>query len=119
MPEASTTTPPTSEQVSNLTRQTNYGTWRFQKSWKPLHIVDAEGCWFTDGAGKRYLDFSAQLMCVNLGHKNPRVVEAIAEQARELCYAAPGFATTSRARLSSIWLRTRTRTTVGLIGLVT
>ncbi len=40
-------------------------------------------------------------MCVNLGHKNPRVVEAIAEQARELCYVAPGYATTSRARLSS------------------
>src|SRR5208337_4258643 len=78
-----------------------YGTWRFQKTWKPLHIADAEGCWFTDGAGKRYLDFSSQLMCVNLGHKNPRVVESIAEQARELCYAAPGYATDVRARLSS------------------
>ena len=75
----------TSEEISTITRQTNYGTWRFQKTWKPLHIADAEGCWFTDGAGKRYLDFSSQLMCVNLGHKNPRVVEAIAEQARELC----------------------------------
>jgi len=90
----------TSEQISDITRQTNYGTWRFQKTWKPLFIADAEGCWFTDGAGKRYLDFSAQLMCVNLGHKNPRVVEAIAEQARELAYAAPGFATRARARLS-------------------
>ena len=90
----------TSEQISSTTRQTNYGTWRFQNTWKPLHIVDAEGCWFTDGTGKRYLDFSSQLMCVNLGHKNPRVVEAIAEQARELCYAAPGYATSARARLS-------------------
>jgi taurine--2-oxoglutarate transaminase len=90
----------TSKQISTITRETNYGTWRFQKSWKPLHIVDAEGCWFTDGAGRRYLDFSSQLMCVNLGHKNPRVVEAIAEQARELAYAAPGFATAARARLS-------------------
>ena len=60
----------TAEEVSNLTRETNYGTWRFQKTWKPLYIADAEGCWITDGAGKRYLDFSAQLMCVNLGHKN-------------------------------------------------
>jgi taurine--2-oxoglutarate transaminase len=91
----------TSEQISTITRQTNYGTWRFQKTWKPLHIADAEGCWFTDGAGNRYLDFSSQLMCVNLGHKNPRVVEAIAEQARELAYAAPGFATAARARLST------------------
>ena len=55
-------TPPrnnlTSEEISTITRQTNYGTWRYQKGWKPLHIVDAEGCWFTDGAGRRYLDFS-------------------------------------------------------------
>jgi taurine--2-oxoglutarate transaminase len=91
----------TAEQISSLTRETNYGTWRFQKSWKPLLVTDAEGCWFMDGAGKRYLDFSSQLMCVNLGHKNARVVEAIAEQARELCYVAPGYATTARARLSA------------------
>jgi taurine--2-oxoglutarate transaminase len=90
----------TSEEIASITRETNYGTWRFQKTWKPLHVADAEGCWFTDGAGKRYLDFSSQLMCVNLGHKNPRVVESIAEQARELAYVAPGYATEARARLS-------------------
>jgi len=91
----------TSEEISRITRQTNYGTWRFQKTWKPLHVADAEGCWFIDGAGKRYLDFSSQLMCVNLGHKNARVIESIAEQARELAYVAPGHATSARARLSN------------------
>src|SRR5208282_4988815 len=101
MIETSASAPLTTEQVSTITRQTNYGTWRFQKGWKPLHIADAEGCWMVDGSGKRYLDFSSQLMCVNLGHKNPRVVEAIAEQARELAYVAPGYATEARARLSS------------------
>lgn len=40
-------------------------------------------------------------MCVNLGHKNLRVIEAIAEQARELAYVAPGYATSARARLSA------------------
>ena len=60
MSDILTTPELTSEQICNLTRQTNYGTWRFQKTWKPLHIADAEGCWFTDGAGKRYLDFSAR-----------------------------------------------------------
>ncbi len=95
------TPPMTAEQISQLTRETNYGTWRFQKTWKPLLITDAEGCWITDGSGKRYLDFSAQLMCVNLGHKNPKVVEAIAEQARELAYVAPGYATAARAKLSA------------------
>jgi taurine--2-oxoglutarate transaminase len=90
----------TAEEITAITRQTNYGTWRYQKGWQPLYIADAEGCWIIDGAGKRYLDLSAQLMCVNLGHKNPRVVEAIAEQARELCYVAPSHTTRSRARLS-------------------
>jgi len=66
--------------------------------------VDAEGCYFIDAAGKRYLDFSSQLMCVNLGHKNPRVIEAIAEQARELPYIMPGYASTSRAKLSQMLL---------------
>ena len=94
----------TSEEIIALTRQHNYGTWRKQKTWKPMHVVDAEGCYFIDAAGRRYLDFSSQLMCVNLGHKNPRVIEAIAEQARELPYIMPGYASTSRAKLSKMLL---------------
>ncbi len=101
MIDNSSTTPLSTDQVSTITRQTNYGTWRIGKTWKPLHVADAEGCWFIDGAGKRYLDFSSQLMCVNLGYKNPRVVEAIAQQARELAYIMPSYATTSRAKLSA------------------
>ena len=99
-PEVLDTAALTSEEISAITRQTNYGTWRYQKTWKPLHVVSADGCWFTDGAGKRYLDMSSQLMCVNLGHNNPRVIEAIAEQARELPYIMPGYATNARAVLS-------------------
>jgi taurine---2-oxoglutarate transaminase len=94
----------TTQQVVDLTKQLNYGTWRFQKSWNPLHIADAEGCYFTDGNGKRYLDLSSQLMCVNLGHKNPAVVAAIAEQAEALAYASPAFATEARAELSRVLL---------------
>ncbi len=37
----------TAEQISKLTRDTNYGTWCFQKTWKPLYIADAEGRWIT------------------------------------------------------------------------
>jgi taurine---2-oxoglutarate transaminase len=94
----------TTQQVVELTRQLNYGTWRFQKSWNPLHIADAEGCYFTDGNGKRYLDLSSQLMCVNLGHKNPAVIAAIAEQAEALAYASPAYATEARAELSQLLL---------------
>jgi taurine---2-oxoglutarate transaminase len=43
----------------------------------PLHITDAESCYFIDGNGKRYLDLSSQLMCLNLGHKNQAVIEPL------------------------------------------
>ena len=99
-----TSTTLSSQEISELTRKLNYGTWRFQKGWTPLHVADAEGCYFIDGNGKRYLDFSSQLMCVNLGHKNRAVIEAIAAQARALPYIAPGYATDVRVELSQLLL---------------
>jgi taurine---2-oxoglutarate transaminase len=94
----------TSNEIVDLTSRYTYGTWRFQKGWKPLHIVDADGCYFTDASGKRYLDFSSQLMCVTLGHKNQAVIKAIEEQAHKLAYIAPGYATDVRAELSKMLL---------------
>lgn len=94
----------TSQEVVALNAQYTYGTWRKQKNWKPIHVVDAEGCFFTDGNGKRYLDFSSQLMCSTLGHKNAAVIKSIEEQAKTLPYIAPGFATTVRAELSKLLL---------------
>jgi len=71
-----------------------YHTWSRQKDWKsPLFVTDAEGVYFFDDKGKRYLDFSSQLMCSNLGHKNKAVIEAIVKQAEKLPYVMPGFAT--------------------------
>ena len=87
--------------VSEIVAKHTYGTWRPQKGWKPITVTKAEGTCFWDAAGKRYLDMSAQLMCSNLGHQNPAVVEAICKQARELCFAAPGFATEVRAKLAT------------------
>ncbi len=88
------------EEIRKIVRETNYVTWRRQGGWDPLVITRAEGSRFWDSAGKEYLDFSSQLVATNLGHGNARVAEAIAEQARSLAYAAPGFATEARARLS-------------------
>jgi taurine--2-oxoglutarate transaminase len=99
-PEAAMTT----EEVVRWTKKLNYGTWKYQRSWNPMHIVDAEGCYFTDANGKRYFDFSSQLMCSNLGHKNAAVIEAIAEQARKLPYIMPGYATDTRVELSRLLL---------------
>jgi taurine--2-oxoglutarate transaminase len=98
----SATTSLSSSQVKELTTHYTFGTWRRQKGWVPIHIVDAEDCHFVDADGKRYLDFSAQLMCVTLGHKNRAVVEAIAAQARKLAYIGPGYATDVRAELSQL-----------------
>jgi len=94
----------TSPEVIALTKQHNYGTWRKQKGWNPTHLVSADGCYFTDGNGRRFLDFSSQLMCMNLGHNNPAVVKAIQDQAATLAYAAPFYATTARAELSKLLL---------------
>src|SRR5437870_9913963 len=97
-------TAPDNRTVSEITALLNYGTWRFQKNWKPLEIVDAKDCHFTDASGKKYLDFSAQLMCVTLGHKNRAVVRAIQDQAEKLAYVGPGWATQVRAELSKLLL---------------
>jgi len=91
-------------QVKELTTHYTYGTWRRQKGWAPLYIVDAEDCHFVDADGKKYLDFSAQLMCVTLGHKNRAVVKAIQDQAERLAYIGPGWATEVRAELSQLLL---------------
>jgi len=89
------------EEIQRIVRETNYVTWRRQGGWNPLVVTRAEGSRFWDAAGKEYLDFSSQLIATNLGHANPAVVAAIAEQARTLSYAVPGFATEPRARLSA------------------
>jgi taurine--2-oxoglutarate transaminase len=84
--------------VSEITAKHTYGTWRYQRGWKPLHVTRAEGVYFWDKAGQRYLDMSAQLMCSNLGHQNPAVVEAICKQARELAFISPAFTCDIRAQ---------------------
>ncbi|MEM0270967.1 MAG: aminotransferase class III-fold pyridoxal phosphate-dependent enzyme [Thermoprotei archaeon] len=86
--------------VSEVNRELTFGTWRKQSSWKPLVVTGAEGVYFFDAEGKRYLDFSSQLMCSNLGHGNKRVVEAIRAQAEKLAYINPAYATEVRAELA-------------------
>ncbi|MGD2099254.1 MAG: aminotransferase class III-fold pyridoxal phosphate-dependent enzyme [Desulfobacterales bacterium] len=80
------------EKIKALTDHT-FGTWSRQSAWStPLLITDAEGVHIYDDKGKSYIDFSSQLMCSNLGHKNKTIIEAIIKQAEKLPYVAPGFA---------------------------
>lgn len=77
----------------------NFWTWSAQKKVKPIPIKTAKGVYFWDVNGKRYLDFNSMVMCVNIGHGNEHVIEAIANQARELAYAGVGMASAPRALL--------------------
>ena len=64
-------------------------------------MARAKGVYFWTPEGKRFIDFNSQLMCVNIGHGDPRVIKAIQEQAATLAYANPFMATEPRARLGA------------------
>ncbi len=60
-----------------------------------------KGLALLDADGRRFLDFNSQLMCVNIGHGDERVIRAIQEQAATLTYVNPQMATAPRARLGA------------------
>lgn len=88
------------DDISEFTARHTYGTWRAQRGWKPLHVTKAEGCYFWDASGKRYLDFSSQLVCSNLGHQNQAVIDAICAQAKELAFIGPAYTCDVRAKVA-------------------
>lgn len=92
----------TAQELIDINRRYTFFSWAVQSAVKPLAVVKAEGCYFWDADGKRYLDFASQLMNVNTGHQHPRVVSAIKEQADRLCYAYPGMATQPRGELGRL-----------------
>jgi taurine--2-oxoglutarate transaminase len=73
--------------------------WSVQSTADPIHMVRSQGVWFWDGSGNKWLDLCSQLVSLNIGHQHPKVVAAIKQQAEQLCYAGPGFATESRGAL--------------------
>ena len=90
------------DEIVRLCREHTIFSWSAQASVNPIVIDHAEGIYFWDADGKRYIDFNSQLMSVNIGHGDRRVADAIAEQAHKLAFAAPQFATEVRARLGSL-----------------
>ncbi|PKO18579.1 MAG: aspartate aminotransferase family protein [Chloroflexi bacterium HGW-Chloroflexi-10] len=87
------------QEIYDLCMQTNFWTWSAQAHVKPIAVDHAKGVYFWDIYGKRYLDFNSMVMCVNIGHEDERVVEAIVHQAREMPFAGPNMATKPRALL--------------------
>ena len=89
----------TSEEIVELSLKHTLYDWQQQGSTKPIAVASARGAEFFTVDGKRYLDFNSQLMGVNIGHSDPRVADAIAEQAKVLPYISPFMATEVRALL--------------------
>lgn len=81
-----------------------FHSWSAQGSLAPLAIAGGEGSTVWDHDGKRYLDFSSQLVFTNLGHQHPKVVAGIVEQVQQLATIAPAHANEARARAAELIL---------------
>ena len=75
--------------------------WAAQSALKPLPVTSAKGVYFHTADGRRFIDFNSQLMCVNAGHGDRRIIDAIHRQAEQLPYISPFMAHEARARLGA------------------
>ena len=85
-----------------LSLEHSFWTWSAQSRVSPIPVKHAKGVYFWDVNGKRYLDFNSMVMCVNIGHGDERVINAMIDQARELPFAGPPMATRPRAALGRL-----------------
>jgi taurine--2-oxoglutarate transaminase len=89
------------EEMVALSRKHTLFEWSAQSKVDPIPVARAKGIYFWTPEGKRFIDFNSQLMCVNIGHGDERVLRAIREQSETLAYANPFMATEARARLGA------------------
>ncbi|WP_232269518.1 aspartate aminotransferase family protein [Streptomyces gobiensis] len=90
------------EAVKAADRAHVFHSWSAQGLIDPLPVERAAGSYFWDYDGRRYLDFSSQLVNTNIGHQHPKVVAAIQEQAAKMCTVAPGFAVDVRSEAARL-----------------
>ena len=95
------------DEVVQLSKRYTLYDWSAQSKIMPLPVDRAEGVYFYTTDGKRYLDFNSQLMGVNIGHGDKRVIDAIAKQGEKLPYITPFAAYETRAllgqKLAELW----------------
>jgi taurine---2-oxoglutarate transaminase len=91
----------TSEEIVRLSREHTFFAWSVQGAVDPIAIDRAEGIYLYTPDGRRIIDFNSQLMSVNIGHGDRRVIDAITAQATKLQFVQPAFATEPRARLGA------------------
>jgi taurine--2-oxoglutarate transaminase len=90
------------EQIVEDAKRYVIHSWSVQDAISPIPVAGAEGRYFWDYDGKRYLDFASQLVNVSIGHQHPRIVAAIKEQADRLCTIGPPMATEPRSDLGRL-----------------
>lgn len=86
----------TNNDVRQLDREYVFHSWSMQGNLNPLVIAGAKGCELWDYEGKTYLDFSSQLVNVNVGYQHPRILAAMKAQIDELVTIAPATANAAR-----------------------
>ena len=91
----------TGEEMIALSKKHTLFEWSAQGAVEPIPVSRAEGVYFWTPEGQRFIDFNSQLMCVNAGHGDPRIIAAIQRQAAALAYVNPFMATEPRARLGA------------------
>ena len=89
----------TAKEIVDLNKEYTFYSWSNQGQVNPIPLVKAQGSYFWDADGKRYLDFASQLVNTNVGHQHPKVVKAIQDQAAKLTFASPSMATEPRGLL--------------------
>ena len=99
--ETSTSSGMSTDEIVRLSREHTFFSWSAQGAIDPIAIDRAEGVYLYTPEGQRILDFNSQLMSVNIGHGDRRVIDAITAQATKLQYVQPAFATEPRARLGA------------------
>ena len=90
------------DEIKSLSINYNLQSWSKQKGLNPIPVEKGEGIYFWDLDGKRYSDMSSQLVNLNAGHGNRKIIDAIKEQAEKYCYISPSYASEPRARLAKM-----------------
>lgn len=80
------------EEIQKLHRDHSFYPWSAQASvGDPVVMASAKGVYFWDHNGKKYIDFSSQLMNMNVGHGHPRIIQAVKDQVEQLAFVYPQF----------------------------
>jgi taurine---2-oxoglutarate transaminase len=90
------------EDIIDMNKKYTYFSWSAQEGVAPIAVEKAKGIYFWDYSGKRYADFSSQLILTNIGHGDERVNKAIIEQMNQVHFVQPSYVTKVRGELGKL-----------------